>query len=179
VTQILTIDGRAVDRAASSDPVDHADVVRTDTPPRSINGCLIAPGSGCNDLYAPGADLRGADLSVLSELGRVVLDGADLRGANLSGLNLVVGFFRRADLSGARLAAANLEVSFLDGANVTRADLSRADLGGASGTINATRADFTGAKGLGASLRFAAYCGWTSPSGHYNIPRQGHPPPCG
>ena len=80
---------------------------------------------------APGANLRGADLSGANLLGADLL-GANLRGADLSDANLWGADLWGADLRGANLRGANLWGADLRGANLWGADLRGADLSDAN-----------------------------------------------
>ena len=99
-----------------------------------------------DQLVAPGADLRGEDLT-----------GADLRGANLTGADLRGADLRGADLLRVYLRDANLRGANLRGADLTGANLTWANLGGANlGDADLTGANLTWANLRGANLTWAA-----------------------
>ena len=91
---------------------------------RGVVGAVSAPGADLRGADLSGASLRGADLSGAS------LYGASLRGASLYGASLRGASLRGADLSGASLYGADLRGAYLSGANLYGADLYGADLAG-------------------------------------------------
>lgn len=96
--------------------------------PDRIGDCEIRKKAQC-----PGADLRDADLGVITRAGHHVarfaanMNGANLRGANLEGANLVQVKFEGADFRDA-----NLRYAHMVGAYLYQADLRGADLTGAT-----------------------------------------------
>jgi len=101
----------------------------------------------------PGADLRGADLSLAR------LRGVDLIGATLGNSNLTDAMLIYVDLYGAYLHSANLSRADLTGANLRGADLTDANLSGADLIYaNLSRADLSGADLSGAKGNSSTVC---------------------
>ena len=104
-----------------------------------------------NQLVAPGADLRDADLT-----------GADLRDADLTGADLRGADLRGADLTGANLTWANLGGANLSDADLTGANLTWANLRGANLTWAASAARILHLEGLpsGETIFMPTPTGW-------------------
>lgn len=96
---------------------------------RTVNGCVIQPGTSC-----PGANLSNHDLQ-----------GVNLTGANLSTANLSQSNLSNANLSGANLTGANLRGVTMISTNLSSANLTDANFtGGNLDKVNLTNATHCG-----------------------------------